>query len=105
MPVWAKGAIKPRKMNKLESEYAVKIALESAWSAFEGITLRLGMDCRYTPDFAVLTHAGMLEMHEVKGFRRDDAMVKIRVAAAIFPFRFVLAEKKAGAWILTEIRP
>ena len=45
---------------------------------------------------------GLLECHEVKGFWQDDAKVKIRCAAAKFPFRFVAMKKKAkkdgGGW-------
>ena len=58
---------------------------------------------RYTPDFLVLAGDGVLECHEVKGgkyvegrlvaWQMDDARVKCRVAARLFPFRFVLAIK------------
>ena len=45
---------------------------------------------------------GILEMHEVKGFWQDDARVKIKVAASIYPFRFVAvkarAKKHGGGW-------
>jgi hypothetical protein len=52
--------------------------------------LRLADKTFYSPDFAVLTKAdGTLEMHEVKGFWQDDARVKIKVAASIYPFKFI----------------
>lgn len=63
------------------------------WFFFEGLTLKLAADCRYTPDFVVMNSEGLIECHEVKGFWRDDAKVKIRVAASLFPFRFVAVKK------------
>ena len=35
-----------------------------------------------------------MEMHEVKGFWQDDARVKIKVAAQMYPFRFLAAKLK-----------
>jgi len=41
-------------------------------------------------------------MHEVKGFWQDDARVKIKVAADMYPFRFIAvkprAKKDGGGW-------
>lgn len=93
-----------RGMNRWEREYAAvletrKLAGEVIWWAFEAITLKLGHDCRYTPDFAVVPAGDMewIEFHEVKGFWRDDAKVKIRVAAGLFPWaRFVVVTKPRG---------
>jgi len=61
-------------------------------------TLKLADDCRYTPDFAVLRECGQVVFYEVKGFFRDDAKVKIKVAARLFPeYRFILVMRdKAG---------
>lgn len=105
--VKAKGGLAARKMNKLEAEYAgmLKNAADVVWSEFEGITLRLGNDCRYTSDFAIMRRDGSIEMHETKGFMRDDALVKIKVAAAQYPFKFVLVKKIKGVWSMTEIKP
>jgi hypothetical protein len=71
---------------------------EIAWFAFEAVTLKLADDTRYTPDFAVMLTNGTIEMHEVKGFMRDDARVKLRVAARLFPFVFRLARKTKDGW-------
>jgi len=47
---------------------------------------------------------GLLEMHEVKGFMQDDANVKLKVAASLYPFVFKIIRKgKAGIWNITEI--
>ena len=87
-------------MNKTEAEYAQLLAMrkqagEVAWYRFEGVKLRLADKTFYSPDFAVMLANGQLEMHEVKGFWRDDARVKIKVAAEQFPFRFIAVRKRA----------
>lgn len=75
---------------------------------FESITLLLAPDCRYTPDFVVQELDGTLRMEETKGFWRDDARVKIRLASTLFPFRFSALRKRAkkagGGWDVEEIR-
>lgn len=94
-------------MNKTEAEYAgylreVLQAGEIQWFAFEALKLRLANLTFYTPDFFVMTASGDLECHEVKGFWEDDARVKIKVAAELFPFRFRavtrVAKKDGGGW-------
>lgn len=93
---------KPVRMNKLEAEYALYLkALEYSqeilWYGFESVKLRLADKTFYTPDFAVLGIDG-LEFRETKGFMRDDAAVKLKVAAEHFPFKFVLVKKVKGEW-------
>jgi hypothetical protein len=46
----------------------------------------------------VILANGEVEMHEVKGFWRDDALVKIKVAAAMHPYRFIAVQWKSGTW-------
>jgi hypothetical protein len=45
---------------------------------------------------------GQMEIHETKGFWTDDARVKIKVAADMYPFKFVAikarAKKDGGGW-------
>lgn len=96
----ALGRLKAGAMNKTEQAYADRLrALEHAgevlWFKFEGMKLRLADNTFYTPDFAVLASDGVLEMHEVKGFWQDDARAKIKIAAAMFPFRFFAVKVKA----------
>jgi hypothetical protein len=40
---------------------------------YEGVTLWLAPGVRYTPDFAAFRADGVLELHELKGYMRDDA--------------------------------
>lgn len=104
----ARAVITQTHMNKTEERYAWllegrKQAGEIQRYEFEKITLKLGADCRYTPDFYVVNRESEVEFHEVKGFFRDDAKVKIKVAAENFPFRFFLAQVVKGGWEVTEI--
>ncbi len=92
------------KMNKTGAAYAQHLhALQLAGKVkgwrFESITLRLADATRYTPDFLVELFIGPIELHEVKGFWRDDARVKFKVAAELFPmFQFVAVKRKKRAW-------
>ena len=103
----ALGRLKTGQMNKTEAAYAAlleqrKQAGEILWYTFEGIKLRLADNTFYSPDFAVMGVGGELSMHEVKGFWRDDARVKIKVAAELYPFQFIAvqprAKKHGGSW-------
>lgn len=70
---------------------------------YEAVTLKLAPDTRYTPDFLVILPDGTVELHEVKGFMRDDANVKIKVAAQMFPFTFRLARWRQRTWQIDEV--
>lgn len=104
----ARGQRKPiGAMNKTEEAYAAKLtedlhAGRILWFKFEGIKLRLADNTFYTPDFFVMDSIGMLECHEVKGHWEDDARVKIKVAASLFPFSFYAiyakSKKNGGGW-------
>ena len=100
----AMGRQRDPRMNQTERAYGDRLELmrragEVAWYAFEGVKLKLADNTFYTPDYAVMRADGQMEMHEVKGFWRDDARVKIKVAADQYPFRFVAVQKaKGGGW-------
>lgn len=104
----ARGSFhKSGQMNKLEAAYAarlesLKLAGEISDYRFECVKLRLADRTFYTPDFMVLRADGTFEMHEVKGFWEDDARVKIKVAAELYPFKFIAARKQKGAWVFEE---
>jgi hypothetical protein len=104
---FALGRLPTGTMNKTEAAYDEHLkSLHHTgavlWHKFEGIKLRLADNTFITIDFAVLPATGVLEMHEVKGFWQDDAKVKIKVAAALYPFRFIVvkarAKKNGGGW-------
>ncbi|MBP0633192.1 hypothetical protein J8I34_33585 [Cupriavidus sp. AcVe19-6a] len=104
----ALGRLPAGEMNPTEKAYAALLELEKqagliTWYAFEPIKLRLGKNTFYTPDYGVRLASGELELREVKGFWRDDARVKIKNAAYLYPiFRFVAVTKKkkseGGGW-------
>lgn len=98
-------------MNKTEAAYEEHLyarvqAGEVQWFKFEAVKLRLADNTFYTCDFIVVTKTGHIEMHEVKGFWQDTARVKIKVAASIYPFKFVAVKKKTnkdgGGWSREE---
>ena len=108
----AMGALRKQKMNSLEAAYERvlrrrKLVGEVIWYDFEGITLKLADDTRFTPDFPVLLASGFLEMHETKGRMREDAWLKLKMAAKGFPFRFFViklqSKKLGGGWVTTEV--
>ena len=101
----AKGVVRPRGMNKIETSYAAYLetltkAGEILWYQFEPIKLKLAKGSYYKPDFLVVTKDGFLEIHEVKGFWREAARVRIKVAAAIYPFNFLAIQRDRGHWIV-----
>lgn len=108
----ALGRLKTGQMNKTEAAYEKSLSIQKnvtgnvAWYKFEGVKLRLADNTFYTPDFAVMLTNGEMEMHEVKGFWQDDARAKIKIAADMYPFRFVAvkarAQKHGGGWDLEE---
>jgi len=87
----------PGRMNQLETRYAELLEIgtrtkpqEVARWRFEPLKLRLADRTFYEPDFCVVTPEGFIEFHEVKGFWEDDARVKVKVAAEMYPeYRFV----------------
>lgn len=112
----ALGRLPQGHQNKTEAAYedrVLKPALNAgdiAWYRFEGIKLRLADNTFYTPDFAVLRRNGEIEIHEVKGARgifMDDAKVKIKVAAAQYPFVFKIVyprkSSQGGGWDIVDV--
>lgn len=92
-------------MNKLEAAYAAELDLllragEIRSWAFEAVKLRLAAKTFYSPDFLVVAKDGSIELHETKGHMEDDAAVKIKVAARLFPmFRFRLFFRVKKQWV------
>jgi len=93
------------RMNKTEAAYAQHLGnrIDLVWWAFEPVKFRLADRTWYTPDFLVMYGDGTIEVHEVKGFWRDDARVKIKVAAEMYPFRFVAASREGNGWAYERI--
>lgn len=103
----ALGRLKTGAMNKTEAAYAAvldqeKIAGTVLWYSFEGLKFRLADNTFYSPDFAVMLADGNIQILEIKGFWTDDARVKIKIAAAMFPFQFIAIKKNGRNWVREE---
>lgn len=109
---YALGRLKTGQKNKTEQAYELEVlkpAMQDgsiSWYRFEGVKLRLADNTFYTPDYCVMCSDGTMEMHEVKGFWQDDARVKIKVAADMYPLKFIAvkrqAKKNGGGWGIEE---
>lgn len=94
-------------MNKTELAYAQNLELmkragEIVDYRFEPFGLRLGVKTFYHPDFLVVLK-DCFEIHEVKGFWREDARAKIKIAAYLFPwFKFRAVQWKKKRWRYEE---
>lgn len=95
-------------LNRLEARYAQELELMKRAGVIidykiHPFGLRLADKTFYHPDF-MLVFPDRFEIHETKGFLRDDANVKIKVAAAQFPwmkFKMVFWDKREG-WKVKE---
>ena len=80
------------------------------WWKFEGIKLMLAKNTSLTVDFAILPETDILTLIDVKGSKAmvtDDARVKMKLAAELYPFVFKLAypRAKGEGWDIEEIVP
>lgn len=74
--------------------------------AFESIKLRLAGRTWYAPDFAVARADGRIALIEVKGFMRDDAAVKLKVAAEKYKtFAFFVAFADRRGFDVRRVTP
>lgn len=117
-------------MNKLEAEFHEFLLREfgdvnlGAVVTAQAFTLLLANGLRYTPDFVVMNpccyrvagdrtkdqRAYRMLAFETKGFMRDDAGAKIKMAARVYPWMtFTLVSKRSkkngGGWDMQEILP
>lgn len=98
-------------MNKTEAAYAAHLELRRiageilSWK-FNCVRLKIATGKKaafYKGDFFVELASGYFEVHETKGFWREAARVRIKVAAGLYPyFRFVAVERKGGGWEFEE---
>lgn len=97
----ARGDVEDKR-NATERRYGSHLELrrmlgEVLGFQWEHLAFKLAPRCWYRPDYFVQLADGTLEIHEVKGFWRDDALVKIKCAAALNPwFRFRAVRELGG---------
>jgi hypothetical protein len=99
-------------LNQTERRYLEKLRAEHA-AMMETITIRiqayrleLAPKCTYTPDFSVYySTTNHIRFLEVKGaFIRDDALVKLKTAARLYPeHTFYLCQWKNSQWTETRM--
>ena len=97
--------------SKWEADYAhyldllIPVGNLVSWD-YEPDRLEIGVGAFYTPDFRIITRGvdRGIQYHEVKGYRREAAIVRLKAEALRYPqFRFVLVTKANGEWHHTTI--
>ena len=100
VPVIEKPTQPKQRKNKTEAEYGQLLEARKRMGeikdyGFERMKLRLADDVLYIPDYDAVLDDNTVEIHEVKGFLRDDARIKIYTAARMYPhFKFWLIKKR-----------
>jgi hypothetical protein len=89
--------------SKLERDYAARLEHQHRegrilWWSYEPMRLRLAAGAYYKPDFMVIGLNGEVEFHETKGFWREAARLRIKVAADQHPFLFVAVKRDKRGW-------
>lgn len=102
-------------MNKLEEAFLLQLRAihKGAKILIQEVGLRIANGTVFWPDFVVIIDTGngtcRSIVYEVKGpIFRDDAAVKLKVAAATYPhFAFILAWRasRTSPWNLEEVLP
>ncbi|MCE7797871.1 hypothetical protein LWE61_15065 [Sphingobium sufflavum] len=113
----ALGRLPVGEKNQTEQRYEDEVlrprqlAGEIVWYRFEGIKLRLADNTFLEVDFPVMLADGTMELHDVKGSAaiiEEDAKVKMKVAASLYPFVFRIAipkGRRGGGWTVEEVGP
>jgi hypothetical protein len=95
------------RLNKTEKAYLEFLRkMRPQWIGVQCITLKLGHDCRYTPDFWAMDVDGLRAIDVKGGHTWEDSLIKLRVAARLFPFiYFIIAKRKGLVWEHTPFKP
>jgi len=106
-------------MNKWERAFLAKLRADFPdASIHREPTLPLANGTGYKVDFVVARHwagrdehgeqfvSSIVLAYEVKGFARSTGIVKLKVAAALYPWiSFKLVTQNGGAWNVQDVRP
>lgn len=109
----ARGRIEPPKFKSdLERDYDLVLAARMraqsiAWYGYECWKFELAPGVWFTPDFVVLSIepiAGVVEIHETKGWMREAARVRLLTARRLYPmFRWRVVRRDGPlAFTLTD---
>lgn len=99
-----------QKLNKTERVFLARLRLllpKGAYIGIQNITLKLADDCRLTMDFNYIDENGRFVFVDTKGgFWREDAKLKVKLAARLFRWAdFVVAHKDGMNWTEERIKP
>jgi hypothetical protein len=92
------------RMNKLERAFWERLQAARSDGIFrdiyrEPLKLRLAGNTFYTPDFLTYSPFNGMHLWETKGYMREDAAIKLKVAASMYPsFAWVLVQRDRGRW-------
>lgn len=97
-----------RGMNKSEAQFAQKLEFQKVagdivWWGFEPIRIRLANGTFYRPDFVTVDKNGRTAIYEVKGYMREAARVRLKVAVEKLPYPFFLVRKHKGELRVTPV--
>ncbi len=119
----ARGAAKPIRqrqggdgMNKWEREFLAKLGADfPSASIHREVSLPLCNGARYKVDFLVGSAVApdspgptRPQAYEVKGQKRSTGILKLKVAASLYPwivFHIVTRPRKGGAWQIDQVYP
>lgn len=95
-------------MNKWEEKFAAQLdqrkrAGELIWWAFEPFRIRLADGAFYRPDFVAVDKDGRTSIYEVKGYFREAAKVRLKVATDKLPYPFYIVRKSKGEMTVTRL--
>jgi hypothetical protein len=93
-------------LNKTEAAYLQKLKADGWKHIYREPGLPLANGVKYNVDFLVVNEAGRVEGHEVKGRAFSTGIVKLKVAASLFPWiGFKLITKRGSGWAIEEVMP
>jgi hypothetical protein len=115
------GPLRPKRIDgfrsQLEADFAAHLRsgfLGFPWGTakwkYEPMSLRLGRNCKYTPDFLVWNPDLKPIFYEVKGSWKAKggvaARVRLKIAASLFNelFDFYAVTRVGGRWLYEQIR-
>jgi hypothetical protein len=95
-------------MNGTERAYGrhlndLKAAGVVTWWAFNAVRLRIAMGEKaawYKCDFLVEFAEGHFEFHETKGYEHAAGILRLKVAAGMFPVPFKLVKRCGDGWMI-----
>lgn len=92
-------------MNKTERSFWMRAREAYGDDVYrEPFKLRLAGRTWYTIDFLISTEGCRYDCYEIKGFMRDDAAVKLKVAAEQYPcFSFTLVTREKQIWLCRNV--